>query len=369
MVFRKLFGKGRLRKVRERLAKNPTPRNYAALAQEFARIGNTEEVQRVCAEGLATYPGNVYLSRLASRARRLEREKRLVELKAELQEAPRPALYQEMCSILIESNDLNRAEEIARGWFDTRKDAEALFYVARIHLQRFYADRSREAGRQALESLEESVRHMPEDTRPLYAKLEFLMKVGAHRDAHSTAGRLLQIEPGSPVLEGRYRTLASLIDHSPTFEQALVNVERTGQLSDESSSLEKKDKPMSKAAVQPLLRELVSADDIHAAMYVCGSTVLVQGPKGASAERTARAVHKTLQTSRGAARRLGLGQIFHVQLEGEFGVLSIAPGEQDAGAIWSQGQLDRVREDALLGLTGLGDSGTAQSDNQGRRAA
>jgi len=321
-------------------------------------------VQRVCAEGLSSYPGNVYLSRLALRARRLEREKRLVELKAEIQEAPRPALYQEMCSILIESNDLNRAEEVARSWVETRNDAEALFYVACIHLQRFYADRGREAGRQALESLEESVQHMPDDTRPLYAKLEFLMKVGAHKDAHACAGRLLQIEPGSPVLEGRYRSLATLIDHSPTFEQALVSVERTGQLSDEGS-LDNKQKPMKKAAVQPLLRELVSARDIHAAMYICGSTVLVQGPRGAGAERSARAVHKILQTSRRAARRLGLGQIFQVQLEGDFGVLSIAPGEQDAGAIWSEGRLGRVREDALHGLTGL-DTGEG---NKGRQAA
>jgi len=350
------------------LADNPTPRNYAALAQEFARIGNTGEVQRVCAEGLASFPGNVYLCRLAARARRLEREKRLVELKAEIRDAPRPALYQEMCSILIESSDLNCAEEIARGWYEARKDAEALFYVARIHLQRFYADRSREAGRQAFESLGESVRHMPEDTRPLYAKLEFLMKVGAHRDAHAVAGRLLQIEPGSPALEVRYRTLASSVDHSPTFEQALVKVERTGQFSD-GGSLERKERPaMTKAAVQPLLRELVCADDIHAAMYVCGSTVLVQGPKGASAERTARAVHKTLLSSRGAARRLGLGQIFQVQLEGDFGVLSIAPGEQDAGAIWSCGLLDRGREDALLGLAGL-DSGASRADARERGAA
>ena len=368
MVFRRLFRRGRLRKARERLAQNSTPRNYAALAQEFARIGNTGEVQRVCAEGLEFFPGNVYLSRLAARARRLEREKRLVELKAELQDAPRPALYQEMCSILIESSDLDRAEEIARAWYEGRRDAEALFYVARIHLQRFYADRSRDAGQRALASLEASVRNMPEDTRPLYAKLEFLMKVGAHRDAHAVAGRLLQVEPGSPTLEVRYRTLASSVDHSPTFEQALVTVERTGQLSDDGSLERKEGQPMKKAAVQPLLRELVSADDVHAAMYVCGSTVLVQGPKGAGAERAARAVHKTLLSSRSAARRLGLGKILQVQLEGGFGVLSIAPGEQDAGAIWSRRQLERSREDALFGMAGL-DSGAVRTETGGRSAA
>jgi tetratricopeptide (TPR) repeat protein len=351
-VFRRFLGRGRIRRSRERLAENPTPRNYASLAQELARIGNTQEVQRVCAEGLATFPGNVYLSRLASRACRLEREKRLGELKAEIREAPRPALYQEMCSILLESGDLNRGEDIACDWYEARRDNEALFYLARIHLQRFYSDRGRAAGRQALESLEASIRQMPDDPRPLHAKLELLMKVGAHRDAHATAARLLQIEPGAPALEGRFRTLVTCLDHSPTLEQAFVNVEHTGQLADESA-LGSEAEPMKKVAVQPLLRELVRAEDIHAALYVRGSTVLVQGPKGAEAERIARAVHKILLTSRSAGRRFGLGQVFQVQLEGDFGLLSIAPGEQDAGAIWSKGALGSDREGALLGMTGL----------------
>ena len=88
-------------------------------------------------------------------------------------------------------------------------------------------------------------------------------------------------------------------------------------------------------------------------LYVRGATALVQGPKGATAERTARAVQSILGGSRSAARRLGLGQVFQVQLEGDFGTLSIAPGEQDAGALLCAGPLGRAREEALLGMAGL----------------
>ena len=99
---------------------------------------------------------------------------------------------------------------------------------------------------------------------------------------------------------------------------------------------------------------LLAADpSVHAAMYIRGSTVLIQGPRGATAERTARAVRTILSSGRGTARKLGLGQIFHIVLEGGFGTLSIAPGEVDAGAIWSQGDLGRQREEILMGLAGL----------------
>lgn len=350
---RKILGRGRIRRTRKRLANDPTPRNYAALAQEYARIGATVEVQRVCAEGLAAFPGNAYLLRLSERAARLDREQRLAELKRELAEAPRPAVFQEMSEVLLESGDLDRAEDVVRDWLEQFEDDEAPFALARVHVARFYADRGRDQGREAFESIEEALRQLPSDCRVLRAKLQFLMRIGAFRDAHLVSGRLLQLDPGSPELEGRYRTLSSQADDAPSIEQALLTVQRTGRFVDELDGARSRSASTKKSAVQPILRELAAHRDVHAALYVRGSTVLVQGPKGASAERTARAVHKILTTSRSAGRRLGLGRIFQVQLEGDFGLLAIAPGEADAGAIWTTGQLGRGREDALLGLAGL----------------
>ena len=105
--------------------------------------------------------------------------------------------------------------------------------------------------------------------------------------------------------------------------------------------------------MRPLLRELAAQADVHAAMYVRGATVLIQGPKGATAERTARGVRSILSSAHSTARKLGLGRIFQIQIEGGFGTLSIAPGELDAGAIWSRGPLGHSREEVLLGLAGL----------------
>jgi hypothetical protein len=161
---------------------------------------------------------------------------------------------------------------------------------------------------------------------------------------------MLKLEPGVLEIEGRYRTLNTQLEGAPSIERALVEVERTGRFAGEGESLTTR---ATSGSVVSILHELVADKDIEAALYLRGATALVQGPKGATAERTARAFQSMLASSRSAGRRLGLGQVFQINLEGSFGMLSIAPGEQDAGAILSSGPLGRAREEALLSLAGL----------------
>src|SRR6185436_44859 len=95
------------------------------------------------------------------------------------------------------------------------------------------------------------------------------------------------------------------------------------------------------AAVRPMLQSLVRESGVQAAFYVRGGTALVQGPKGATAERTARGVREIVQSCRSAARRLGLGQAQEARLEGSFGTLLVAPGELGSGALWCTGGVTR----------------------------
>ncbi len=255
-----------------------------------------------------------------------------------------------MCEILLESGWLARAEETAGKWIDFKDDGEARLVLARVRLERFLADRGREQGFAALQAIDEAEQRLPGDVRPLKLQLKFVLKIGAWLDARQCISRLLQLEPGSAQLESRFRALESMEEGAPSIERALLRVESTGQFAEEA---EPQSSGRAGADVRPVLRELAADPDIHAALYVRGSTVLIQGPKGATAERTARAVRTNLSSGRATTRRHGLGQIFHVQLEGGFGTLSIAPGERDAGAIWSRGALGREREEVLLGLAGV----------------
>ena len=345
-----LFSWGRIRRAKRDLTQDPTPHNYLALAQQYAQANRTADAQRVCSEGLAAFPENVQLARYHQRTKRAEREARLAVLRKELAQAPRAMLWRELCEILIDSDELGRAEEEVAHWLGKDKNPEALYLLARVRLARFYADRGRDQGRAALASLDEAIAHLPHDLRPLRAKLDFLTRIGAWKDATECAARCLSVEPGTLELEGRYRTLSARAEGAPSVDRALHEIERSGLLSGEDGASEQRS---SVGSVHSLLRELSAQPDVQAALYVRGATALVQGQKGATAERTARAVQTVLANSRSAGRRLGLGQVFQVQLEGTFGTLSIAPGEQDAGAILCRGPLGRVREEALLGMAGL----------------
>ena len=104
--------------------------------------------------------------------------------------------------------------------------------------------------------------------------------------------------------------------------------------------------------VRRVLREVIEEDGIRAAFYLRGATALIQGPKGATAERTARVVRSTLHTSRTSARKLGLGQLQEMRLEGSFGHLALVAGERDGAALWTEQAVAGKRLSILMDLVG-----------------
>jgi len=350
---RRILSGSRLRELRQEVAEAPAPRSYAALAAEHARLGEMVEAERVAREGLDLYPGNSELQRLAERSRALEAEERTRELYRELRDAPRPAVWRELCEILLSSGRLARAEECAQEWFAATGDGNAQLARGQARCERFFIDRRRDDARLALELIEAAEKLLCRDPRPLRIKLSLFSRVGAWKEARRTVGQLLEVEPGDAVLEARFRTLSSLIDTAPTLEQALREVERSGHLVDEERPVQ--EGPTASGEIRPVLKRLCAEPGVRAAIYVRGSTALVQGPRGATAERTARAVREVVQKSRTAARRLGLGQAGEVSLEGDFGHLLVVPGDLGAAAVWYARSLsDRTRQELseLTALTG-----------------
>ena len=349
--FDNVLGRGRVRRARRQLAQHPTPMNYAQLAYEHACQGSTREALTVCQEGLDLFPGSSELSLMSDRVRRLFRESRVRELREELADAPRPALWQEMCEVLLESGQIGRAEECALEWLDQDGGNDARMMIAAARVRRFLADRGREAGRRAFDALEDVQSRMPQDPRPYRERLQLCWRIGAWRDARDAASRLLQLEPGDPALEARFRTLESFAEGAPGVEEALRTVERTGRLADDKST---SPRPRGDGAnVRSVLRDLAAEGGVRAALYLRGGTCLVQGPKGATAERTARAARQVLQGGRAAARKLGLGQVNEFVLEGEFGTLTLAPGEADAGCVWTAGPPTKLQVETITSLAGL----------------
>lgn len=348
-MFQRILGRGRARAAAKRVATEPTAENYLALAQCHASAGELSDVAKVCVEGLALHPGNAELERMRQRAMTLAREDRVRELQRELKASPRPALWRELCEVQLDAGRVSRAEKVAGEWFEATQDQEALFFRARARADRFFADRRRDDARMTLDLIDVVLRDDPAHERALRLALSLYSRSGAWNEARTSLARLLELCPGDPSLEARFRSVAAMAEAAPSLDQALREVERTGNFVDDEPGQESSE---SSQLVRPMLQEIASRPGVRGAFYVRGGTALVQGPRGASAERYARGVRELVTVARGSCRRLGLGGPLEIQLEGDFGTLSIRPGVLGSAAIWTEGAPTTRTEEALASLTG-----------------
>ena len=134
-------------------------------------------------------------------------------------------------------------------------------------------------------------------------------------------------------------------DEERTIEQALHDVEVTGLLEDDQPEDVRAEGNTS--GVRPVLQKMAEAEGIEAAFFVRGGTALVQGPKGATAERCARTMRDMIQATRSAARRMGLGQATELSIEGDFGHVVCVPRESGSAALWADRPV-ATREGELL---------------------
>jgi len=347
--------RNRIRKAARTLALDPSPRSYVNLAREYVVAGNYREVLRVCTEGLEIHTGNAELRRMAQRAQSIGLDKRIKTLQRESSASPRPALFKELCEVALQSGKLDRAEEVAREWYEHSKDGESTYFLARVCCERFFTDRRKDDGQKAFELTNEAKELLGNDPRPLQLQLELTSRTGAWQEARKCIARLLELMPGDPDLEARFRTVLAHCDDAKPFDRTLNVVERTGQFIDDQLESDRN----SKVAVRPMLQKLSADDSVRAAVYLRGGTALVQGPHGATADRTARAVRDVVQASRSAARRLGLGRPAEVLLEGAFGSLLLAPSEASTSAVWCSGAIQRQHEELLKDLSGMAGIGGA----------
>jgi tetratricopeptide (TPR) repeat protein len=349
-MFDRILSKAKVRSASKRLSADPTASNYVALAQAHVSVGQLTEVCKVCDEGLALHPGCTDLLRLRERAATLHREGRVRELQRILKTAPRPACWKELCEIQLAAGRVQRAEQAAAEWFAATGDAQALYLQAKARAERFFADRRRDDGRRALELAVECQELDPVDCRPAQLQLKIYSRCGAWHEARTCLARLLEQFPGDPALEARFRTVSALAAESLSLDAALRQVERTGAFLDDEKEA---DSATTTPSVRPILQGIAAEPGVRGAFYVRGGTALVQGPKGATAERQARGVRDLVTCSRGFARRLGLGHASEISFEGEFGTLSIHPGSVGAAAIWTARQPSRKHLEALAGLSRL----------------
>lgn len=350
----RLSARRRVREAARALGKDASAENYVALAREYIVAGRTREVVRVCEEGLASYPGHAELERLAHRGRQLYQEDRLRELHAELEAAPRPALHREYCELLLEGGRVQRALEAAERWRAQTDDPESLYYLAAAHAELFFDGRRSADGLEAYELAAKAAKGNPQDRRAPRLQFEIARRCGAWEEARRALARLLELMPGNPALESRFRSVLANCVHAVPLARALHAVEKSGKFVDDLPEHTQAAEPDD---VRALLKELAAPQDVRAAVFLRGGTGLVQGAQGATAERTARAVREVLQSSRAAARRMALGRPLRIEAEGAFGSLLISPGDLGNVAVWAKGAVGHKTRLAVAQLSGSDDPG------------
>lgn len=349
-ILSRITARRRVRDAARRLSLDPSAENYVALAHEHVVAGSPQEVLRVCTEGLQIHSVDPELTRLAERAKTVQLDSRLRSLQKDLQTSPRPALWREMCDILVQTGRVVRAEETAEEWYEATKDGESLYYRARCRAELFFNERRAEDGRVAYELAEECQKQLGSDVRPLQLQFEIARRAGAWQEARTAIARLLELMPGNAELEARFRSVISDGEQSRILDDALAEVERTGRFVDDAPEA---GPAPANALVRPVLQELGTEPGVHAVVFLRGGTALVQGAHGPTADRTARMVRDVLQRTRNAARRMALGRPLEVQLEGDFGSFHMVPGELGSAAIWSLGAAKRHYLEALRKLAGV----------------
>jgi tetratricopeptide (TPR) repeat protein len=347
--FGRLSAKKRVRAAARALGNDASAENYVSLAREYIVLGQTREVLRVCEEGLAAYPAHPELERLTQRARQLYQEDRLHELSAELDAAPRPALYREYCELLLEGGRVQRALEAAERWRAQTDDPEALYFLAAAHAELYFDGRRSADGLEAYELAARAARDLPQDRRAPRLQFEIARRCGAWEEARRALARLLELMPGNPALESRFRSVLANCAQAKPLARALHEVEKSGQFVD--------DLPEDTAHAAPddiraLLKDLASDPSVRAAVYLRGGTGLVQGAQGPTAERTARAIREVLQGSRSAARRMALGRPLRIEAEGSFGSLLVSPGDLGNVGVWTKDTVPHATRLRVAELSG-----------------
>ena len=110
---KRLLSHGRVRSAEKRLSEDPSPKSYGDLAQEHAVHGELDDALRVAEEGMKLHPQDGELKRVHERVRQLSLEGRMRELTQQLKTAPRPAVWSELCEILVDSGRGARAAGLA----------------------------------------------------------------------------------------------------------------------------------------------------------------------------------------------------------------------------------------------------------------
>lgn len=333
----RIFLFSRHKSAARRVALDPSPENYLALAHQSVVRGKHVRVEAICQEALAMFPEHSELLQVSRRAVHIRLNERVRQLEKELAVAPRPALWSELFEAHMEVGRFVRASQVARRWRKVGGAGEALYLESRGSLGAFLAGGILEDGALAWSLGQRAASALPIDPRPLETLITLCRRVEAHAERQTLLARLLELRPGQPELESAFRDARQQSAGAPPIQRALENFTRRGCMAEEAECA-----PLlasgGGSTVRSLLKTLARGEGVRVATYHRGGTALVQGLTGPSADRTARAVRDCARKTRELSARVGLGRFEALCVEGSGEMVLLSADKVGLASLWCAAQ-------------------------------
>ncbi|MBI3820789.1 MAG: tetratricopeptide repeat protein [Planctomycetes bacterium] len=223
-------------------------------------------------------------------------------------------------------------------------DAGAELGNIRIALARFYKDRAAADGRAAISGLEKLLARDPGHARALRLMAELCSRIGSLTKARDVLSRLSQIVPDDPEVGGWREKVDQAIRGGPAnfdLNRILREVEETGQfpdpvptLDDEKANKKEKEekKPRILDSARPALAKLSKLQGVRLVTLVRGSAALVRGAPTGGAEPVARSTRAVAIHAKRTTRRMGLGTFKEAVIESDNGSLVICCGDPSSAS-------------------------------------
>jgi tetratricopeptide (TPR) repeat protein len=331
----------RIRQLRRRLSRAPTPGVYADLAELHIQKGQTNQAHRIALEGLELFPNARRLLAVSRFAKRQELQDRIRLLDETVSVRPHPNAFTELASIYWELGDGDRAEEVCTRCAELFPQNENPYLLAgEIRLDRFLEEGLERDGRMAMENLLRVSRLNRNNVKSHLLLARLFHACGAMTRCCDHLRTMLSITPTAreirQFLTGLERRHAREEPGEPEdLGELLAEVHRTGRFANDPDEFPavkgvrtvRRDGHLDLDELREGISWLARAPGIRRAVVLDGDgEVLLEAGQVARPTRSAFAalVRSVGETAFDLSRRMDVGTLQRADIEGPFGMLRLA---------------------------------------------
>lgn len=224
----------------------------------------------------------------------------------------------------------------------------AWLILARARLKNFFRDLHAAEGLEAVQCLEKALALNPSNTKAGKLLAEVLYRVGAIGSAQNQLEKLRGMEPEDPEIDALWREVQGKNSLENDREILFRAVEETGALAYGPASSGPRPSTLAPeealAGIKQALALIAAQPGVHKAAYIKGAKALVRGEIKDARDPFLRTVRVIARAAQRASRRMDIGNFNKGIVDGPFGhVLVCCLGDVTASVLVAKGaRVDRI---------------------------